>query len=127
MIKISRKEKLKELLVDGGFHNEGNIEERRKVYEDKSNPFDKFFSENVVEDGNSFIFKFEFRKCLDQWCKENGFRVMSDKTIFKFMKDKDVVDGRRQADWFTNEGNKPFLRCWDGIRWEQKENVEVGV
>ena len=58
------------------FHKEGTIEDREKKYEDKSNPFDKFWNENVIEDSNSFISKKKFKEKLDSWCKEHRFRLL---------------------------------------------------
>jgi P4 family phage/plasmid primase-like protien len=109
---------LKNLLKKGEFTNEGTIEERMKKYEDKSNPFDKFWKENVDEvDPNGYISKRDFRKKLEEWCKENRFRMMSDRTIAQHMKEKDVKTQHIQANWFDKEGKKPLIWSWSGIKW----------
>ena len=72
---------LKELLIDKEFTNEGSIEERTKKYEDRSNPFEKFWKDNIEEEGNSHIWKHELRDRLADWCKEHRFRTLTDKTI----------------------------------------------
>ena len=42
-----------------------------KRYEEKSNPFQKFWDENIEEEGNSHIWKHEFRDRLKDWCKND--------------------------------------------------------
>ena len=108
---------LKDIIDNRSFSKEGSIEDRIKKYEDHSNPLDKFWKENIIEDFNSFIFKHDFRDKLIQWCKENRFREISDRTIAEFMKEKNIGSSQKYADWFTKEGNKPFLRTWEGINW----------
>ena len=88
-----------ELLKKRRFHNEGSMEERMKRYEEKSNPLEKFWKENVVEDYNHFIFKHDFRDYVKDWCREHRFREMSDYTIAKFMKEKGIESQRKQADF----------------------------
>lgn len=113
---------LKELLIKREFTNEGTIEERRQRFEDRSNPLDKFFKEFVSYDdadsNNDFIFKFEFRKRLDQWCVEKRFRTISEITTAHFMKNKGIWDLKKEAPWFSddNKENKRFM-AWGGIKW----------
>lgn len=116
---LSRKciEILSELLVNREFTNEGSIEERMRKYEDHSDPLEKFMKEFTEEDVNGDIWKFEFEKKLNQWCKENRFREMGERTIGKKMKEKGIVQILKTADWFT-DGVKKQSRCWIGIRWK---------
>jgi P4 family phage/plasmid primase-like protien len=109
---------LRDLIKDRKFTNEGEIEDRTKKYEDRSNPFEKFWKENISDDSESFIFKHEFRDKLTQFCKENRFRELSDRSIANFMKDKNVGSSQKYADWFAKDGKKPFLRTWEGISWK---------
>jgi len=108
---------LNKLLKSRSFTNEGSVENRMKRYEDKSNPLEKFWTDNVDEDYDRYIFKYEFSKILNQWCKENRFRELSDKAINKFMREKGIEEGRRNADWHNKEGNKPSLRTWEGLKF----------
>ena len=106
---------LKDLIGMGKFHNEGEIEERMKRYEDRSNPFDKFFKDNVSEDYESFIGKTEFKRRLEDWCKENKFRMMSEGTISKKMADIHIFDG--VSDYYQ-EGIRKQFRVWKAIKWK---------
>lgn len=116
---------IKDLLDKRKFHKEGSIEEREKKYEEHSDPLEKFMKEFVVEDLSEKIWKFEFEKKLNGWCKENRFRQMSEIVIGKRMKDKGIEQAQRMSDWFI-EGQKKPLRAWVGIKWrsEKKSNSQ---
>jgi P4 family phage/plasmid primase-like protien len=108
---------LRDLLKRRTFTNEGTIEERKKMYEDKSNPFDKFWNENIIEDYDGHISKKDFKRKLDDWCKEKGFRNMSERTISNFMKEKGIFDGKVTADWVTRDGDRPRYMAWNSVKW----------
>tara|TARA_Y100000310_G_C20673097_1_gene811373 strand:+ start:1268 stop:2920 length:1653 start_codon:yes stop_codon:yes gene_type:complete len=114
---------LRKLLSNRVFHNEGNVEERMKKFEDLSNPLDKFMKENIEESMDEEIFKYEFRKRLDDWCEENRFRKITDHFLGRKMKELHVETGRKTAEWFTKEGNKPFLRTWCGLQWKNTGTI----
>ena len=109
---------LKDLMDKKTFHKEGTIEDREKKYEDKSNPFDKFWWENIVENPNSFISKKKFKEKIDSWCKENRFRLLSDLTISKHMKDKGIETIKKTMDWIDSgyEKEKPRYNVWNEIK-----------
>lgn len=109
---------LKELLDKKRFHNEGTLDERIKKYEDKSNPFEKFWKENVIEDYSAHIWKHEFRDKINDWCKEHRFRELTDMHISKEMKEKSIDSQQIQADFTNNEGKKPIWRAWVGVKWK---------
>lgn len=109
---------LKSLLEIRTFTNEGTIEERQKRYEDRSNPFDKFFNEYIIE-SQTYIPKWEFGKRLNEWCKSNRFREMSEIAINKKMKDKGIFDGREIVKWHENGFEKEkFFRVWRNLSWK---------
>lgn len=103
------------------FTNEGNFEDRKKRYEDRSNPFDKFFKENLIEEYNSFITKNQFKVKLTQWCIENHFREMSDISILKHMKERGIHEGRPSMKWYDEDGiqNEKQVRAWVGIKFKE--------
>ncbi len=118
---------LKDLIKRGEFTNEGTIEDRKKKYEEKSNPFDKFWNENIEDsDVNGHIFTFDLKKKLNEWCSENRFRTMSERTIARFMKEKGATAGRAYAGWQTGDKRKQ-LRCWNGISWKDEKKEEVKI
>jgi len=111
---------LKDLLSNRGFNKEGSIEDRKKRFEEKSNPISKFLADCVVEEvnANMYITKSEFSRRLNEWLKENNFRAMSDLTISNVMKKKEgYEDGRKYFDWmFDGKGGQ--ARVWFGIQWK---------
>jgi len=110
---------LNKLLGRRTFTKEGSIEERMKRYEEKSNPFDKFWKENIIEDSNEKISLKQFKEKLDEWCQENKFRRMSDSTINQHMKEKGIEKYKRTMEWVDVPYNqeKPRYWVWEGIKW----------
>jgi len=109
---------LKDLMNKREFHNEGSIEDRMKKYEERSNPFDKFWREQIKEDYDSFITKAQFKKILNEWCKENNFRELSDQSINKKMKENNIdLDSRDYMNWYDGgQISKKLVRVWKGIK-----------
>lgn len=115
---------LRSLLKERKFTHEGSLEDRKKNFEDKSNPLDKFLKEFTREDYDGTIWKWEFEKKLNQWCKENKFREMGETTIGKKMKEKGISQELKYCEWYTGNASKK-IRSWMGIRWlEQDEQQE---
>jgi len=113
---------LNKILEKREFTNEGTIEERTKKYEDKSDPLEKFLKEFIYEDYNGFIWKFDFENKLNDWCKENKFRQLSEVVIGKKMKEKNILQEQRQSTWLI-DGQKKQLRAWIGLKWKEEKQV----
>ena len=113
---------LNDLLKSRTFTNEGSVEERMRNYEDHSNPLEKFLKEFTEEDYNGMIWKHDFSKKLNSWCKENRFREISDVAIGKKMKDLGIVQSLRTATWDISKK----CRAWIGIKLKNEvlEQVE---
>lgn len=111
---------LTRLLQKREFTNEGTYEERQKRYEERSNPFDKFFKEFVEEDPDKFLTKHQFSVKLEKWCKENRYRVLSDRSINDKMKEKSIYEGTDRVEWYENEQKiKKQAKSWRGIKWKE--------
>lgn len=104
---------LKKLLKNREFTNGGTIGDRQKRYEDRSNPFDKFFKENVI-DGEGYITKVDFESKLKIWCIKNHFRTLGERTISNKMKDLNIFDERIMI-------NGKKIRVWSNISWKIPE------
>lgn len=109
------------LLKKRGFTNEGTIAERKTKYEEKSNPFDKFWSEYVDDsDPNSDITKHDFEKQVNQYMKENHVRNLSERTLSKIMREKGVHDDVVRKEWYeNNEAISRSVRVWKGVKWKE--------
>ena len=114
---------LKDIIEKREFYNEGSIEERERKYEDKSNPMEKFWKENIEEDFNGFVFKYELEGKLDDFCIEHKYRKLSDGVIKKHMKEKGIGSGRKYTEWYTDEGNKKQYWAWIGIKIKEKNKT----
>ena len=111
---------IKGLIQNYQFHKEGTIEERAEMYEERSNPLEKFWKENIIESFEDHIFKFEFKKEFNAWCRTHGFRKLSDREIKHKMDEKNVETVRR--DYFGNsEGETKRYMSWSGIKWKETE------
>lgn len=107
-----------EILKNRQFTNEGNIEDRRKKYESKSDPLEQFLKEFTIEDFQSHIWKGDFEKKLLQWCKESRHREMSEVAIGRKMKEKGF-EQRLIPATFIDSGR---ARAWVGLKF--KEGIE---
>lgn len=108
---------LRDLLSERQFTNEGSVDERMKKYEDHSNPLDKFMREEVVEEHESYIWKYEFGDRLKEWCKAHRFRELGDVYLGKRMKELGFHQALKNAGDFAI-GKK--WRAWLGIKWKEK-------
>ena len=118
---------LADFLKKREFTNDGSIEERRKRYEDKSNPMALFIKEFCnTHNPNGFIFTFEFDKRFIEWCRENNHRRFSEHTIGKKLKDMGFEPGKEYVTWDTEKtwDTKRQIRCWRGIEWIKEKEVK---
>ncbi len=111
-------ELLIDLLKTKEFYKEGDIEERSKRYEDRSDPLQKFLNEYTIENINEYITKSDFYKKFNDWCRENRFREMAENTIGKKMKEKGIEPSRRHVNWL-HDGVGGQIKIWLGIKWTE--------
>lgn len=116
---------LSELLKKREFTNEGTIEERQKRYEDRSNPFDKFWKEEIIEDPDASISKKKFSDKFSDWCKKNNFRQMSDVILARHMKDRGITTSRLTMDWIDARygEDKPRYWAWTGLKLKAESDL----
>lgn len=110
---------LNNLLKTKTFSNEGNYETRRERYEARSNPIDNFLKLFTEEDIQADIPKWEFERKLNEWLKENKFRMISDVTLNKLLREKGVKDSVIRKEWYeNNECKTKSFKCWIGLKWK---------
>lgn len=111
---------LKRLLREREFTNEGTIEERRERYEARSNPLQLFIKENIEENVDSYIFKFDFEQRFNDYCKEHGFRQWSQQALGRELKKQyGYEDGRRPS---PKDSNKRWT-TWESLSWRSVTDV----
>jgi|TARA_R100000789_G_scaffold98428_2_gene102275 putative DNA primase/helicase len=108
---------LRKLLKERKFTNEGEIMDRMKRYETRSDFLQHFLKENIEEDTNAYISKKDFYTKFIAWCKENRHREMAENTLGKKMKEKGIEAGKKYMDWlFDGKGGQ--LKIWLGVKWK---------
>jgi P4 family phage/plasmid primase-like protien len=113
---------LKDLLETRKFTNEGTLEERQKKYEDKSDPITKFIKEQVILDVEGNVNKSDFEQKLNNWCKANRFRTISEVAINKKMKELGIFEGRVRKEWYEDkELVERQVRVWLNVKWRYGE------
>jgi len=112
---------LNELLDKRQFHGEGSNEEKAIRFEEKSNPLHKFLYDNTIEEVNGHIFKYELRNRLDDWCKINHFRMITDTELGIRMRNMGIETSRISTDWVVKSEDgyeqKKQYWAWIGIKW----------
>ncbi len=114
---------LKDLIEKREFTNEGSIEDRMRNYEDKSDPLEKFMKEFTYENYEGYIWKNEFEKRLNEWCKSNRFRDMTSVAIGKKMSEKGVKQKQIWESWMDSKYGKKGGRAWYGISWKEPQTT----
>lgn len=107
---------LKRLLKNREFTNEGTIEEKKQRFEEKSNPFDKFWKDNIEEANNKFVAIRQFEKKLNDFCKKNHYREYSDVEISRKIKEKLIEKNVRQIKFEDNKFHS--MKVYLGIKFK---------
>jgi len=107
---------LKILLNDKTFYNEGSIEDRAKKWNDLSNPFKKFLTEET-QTSEEFIYRFEFEERFLSWLKTNGYSTSKwGKVLIKKEMEKTGHDLIRETSPSEGSINKRYF--YDAIKWK---------
>lgn len=107
---------LKMLLEEGKFTNESSIDEKKEIYEEKSNPLSKFLKENIVENLDEYVYKYDFYAVYSKWLTVNGYRVLTKNQVGSEMKHL-FEDNKKGSDGYW---------AWLGFMWKKdvaKEEV----
>lgn len=102
-----------------------DVEKVAELYDDLSNPLNKFLRENTEEDAEGHIFKFELVDTFQEWLKTNKFRIWTKNTINKELKGLGYGEGQRNAgNKFDKElgefVNKRYW-AWCGLKWSKSQ------
>lgn len=78
---------LKELWTTRRFTNEGSIDDRKRKYEERSNPLTMFIKEKCTVDINSDMPFFEFYEVLAGFLADRGYRILNKREVSKLLND----------------------------------------
>lgn len=101
---------VRELWINRKFSKEGSVEDRKKAYEEKSNPLGRFIKEECTLDPNEFTFKWELRDAFKIYCKNNGYREWNEREVGQYM---------------SNEGFETKQRSKDGNTWWSYSGISL--
>jgi P4 family phage/plasmid primase-like protien len=120
---------LRNVLVRHSFTNDGSIEEKKKRFEEHSNPITKFVEDCCDIDSDGFVSKTTFSKELYKWLKQSGYRSLTDIEIGKIMRlsyDEAKKSFQKKNEAGIWEEHKYW--AWTGLNWKgwKKSVPEVG-
>lgn len=118
-----------DLLKRGSFDKEPTLEEKKRIYEEQSDPLALYLKKETIEDHNTEILKYEFRDKFNMWCAQHKFREHSEREIGMRLKDKGFETKRIQIDDLDEHGNRKRYWAYSGLRWavSPKASEDVGV
>jgi putative DNA primase/helicase len=94
------------LIERGRFDKDGSIADRKKKYEEKSNPLSIFISENYVKKINHNLPFYQFYDNFSVFCDNKGYRILSKKSVSKLLEEngfetekKNVPVGSQYKQW----------------------------
>ncbi len=90
--------------------------EMQKVYEKLSNPILLFIEQNCNNDGNSFVYQWEFKDRLKTWLKANHFPPVSNAEINEYMRENYTNSNRKSFNGFKT------YRVWAGLSWKSSQS-----
>ena len=116
---------LSKLLEKQEFTNGGTIEERRKRYEERSNPLMMFISQAYEEDGTGFIKLREFSNSFNSYLHEKKLRQLSVSRIGKLLRDEgfevstrkykeegEIVDSAKSIIGLSEKNDSQSIHRW---------------
>jgi hypothetical protein len=115
----------KELYSAKKFENEGNIDERIKRYEERSNPLSNFIQLKAVESPDYFEQFLEFYARYNEFLKERRLRPIQKSEIRKLLKDEGYNVASRHI---TDDGGEDIhTTCVFGLKLNDKSPQEEVV
>lgn len=107
---------LKVLLKRGTFTNEGSIADRRKRYEIRSSPLDKFIKEYCIKNNQDKIISREFYEKFSDFLKSSNHRYHSEIEVSKLLKLRGYT--KKVIAINTDMGLKTTVMMILGLKWE---------
>jgi len=104
------------------FSHNPTVKKMEEMYEDLSNPLNKFLRTTTEIDEHEKIVKYEFRDRFSNWLRENGFRIWKDRDISIKMREL-FQESRVAIHKVYDKELKQFVtkhyRAWEGLKWKK--------
>ncbi len=108
---------LQKLLVTRKFTNEGTLEQRMQIYEDKANPLQKFIREYYDYNSQEYVIGFEFYNLFSYFLKNNGSRALSRIIVTQMLREEGIEPKKERVDFKGEE--KQWVVYW-GLKLKNK-------
>jgi putative DNA primase/helicase len=98
-----------------------NESEMRILYEDLSNPLNRYIKECCEIDRDESIVKFEFAEAFNSWLLKKGLRVWGEKEIIRNMGAR-FHETRKEVSVFDKSSNSivsKYYRAWEGLKFKK--------
>ena len=116
---------LPKLLSDCKFTNEGSIEDRRKKYEDLSNPLHKFLKEFCEVNEGGQIFFFELYNKLFAFLKQNNYRELTKKEVGQDLDNEGFEKKRTSYKMYNGEFGQATMYL--GLKWKEGMGETISI
>lgn len=108
----------RELYEKRKFTNEGNYEERKERYEERSNPLMKFIELEVEEDPEEYTIFADFYKRFMDYLKYHRLRVMTKRAVTAALRNEGFqVKGRKTV---KEDGSEAHTTCVFSVKLKEK-------
>ena len=106
------------------FSLDPSVDEMELLYEDLSDPLNKFLRETTEKDIGSKIEQWELKDKFMKWLQDNGFRIWGAREINVGLRER-YNEGKvmiTKEDYNQETGKfepvQKWYRCWEGIKWK---------
>jgi len=114
---------LKQVLERGKFTNEGNIEERMKMYEDRASPIKEFLKKCCYEDSSVNIPFWELYEQYVAYLEERGFRKASKRELSNLLRLRGYATSRTHYE--KRDGSDGTMVIVEGLGLEFKKEEDL--
>lgn len=118
-------DKLKNLLISKRFTNEPSLQEKRTVYEEKSNPLQTFISKfyEITENPEDQVFSYQFYSKYELWARNHGYSIIpTQKSITAELHEMNI-NSERRIDY--SKEDKPRYYAFTGIKEKIEESTDL--
>lgn len=114
---------IEKVILKGKFHNQGTIEDRKKKFEEKSNPLIPFIETYCKKDVNGMIPIYQFHDRLMIYFEQRNYRKVSKAAISDMMVNNFGFE--KEKEYITINNEKKNYWCYIGIKWKNENEIEL--
>jgi len=103
------------------FSHNPSAEETEKLYEDLSNPLNRFLREHTIQTEGASVFKYEFNDRFLKFLRDNGLRIWTEReinSVMAFTYQEVRRESKEMWDDYAHEFKTKHYRAWEGLKWK---------